>query len=159
MRFPGIISTLNDTPAEALRLPFEPHMVRVPAGKFLMGTSPEHAQRVLKETDNDKDWKRWLKDEQPQHELELPEYAIGKYPITNREYQVFIREAKYSPPDGWNGDEYLSEKGDHPMLNVSWQDVQQYCQWLSQKTGKAYRLPTEAEWEKAARGMDGRVFP
>ncbi len=145
--------------AEAARQPFEPQMVRIPAGKFLMGTTPEQAQRVLKEVNNDKEWQCWLKDEQPAHEVDLPEYFIGKYPVTNREYQLFVKETGQRPPRDWDGDQYPPEKGDHPVVNVSWEDAQAYCRWLSEKSGKAYRLPTEAEWEKAARGTDGRVYP
>lgn len=143
--------------AEAARLVFEPQMVRVPAGKFLMGTTKEQAAQVVKE--GGEDWKKWVEWEQPQHSVELSEYSIGKYPITNREYQAFVRDAKYNPPRGWDGDQFPAEKGSHPVVNVSWNDANEYCKWLSGKTGKNYRLPTEAEWEKAARGEDGRLYP
>lgn len=136
-------------PAEAARLVFEPQMIRIPAGKFLMGTTKEQAAQVIKE--GGKDWKKWVEWEQPQHTVELSEYSIGKYPITNREYQAFVREAKYTPPRGWDGDQFPPEKGGHPVVNVSWDDANAYCKWLSDKSGKQYRLPTEAEWEKAAR--------
>lgn len=136
-------------PAEAARLVFEPQMVRIPAGKFLMGTTKEQAAQIIKE--GGEDWKKWVEWEQPQHTVELSEYSIGKYPITNREYQAFVREAKYSPPQGWDGDQFPAEKGSHPVVNVSWDDANAYCKWLSEKTNKNYRLPTEAEWEKAAR--------
>jgi formylglycine-generating enzyme required for sulfatase activity len=136
-------------PAEAARLVFEPQMVRIPAGKFLMGTTKEQAAQVIEE--GGEDWKKWVEREQPQHTVELSEYSIGKYPITNREYQAFVREAKYKPPQGWDGDQFPAEKGSHPVVNVSWDDAVAYCKWLSEKTGKNYRLPTEAEWEKAAR--------
>ncbi|MDL1911163.1 formylglycine-generating enzyme family protein [Chloroflexi bacterium CFX6] len=143
--------------AEAARLVFEPQMVRIPAGKFLMGTTKEQAQQVIKE--GGEDWKKWVGWEQPQHTVELSEYSIGKYPITNREYQAFVRDAKYKPPQGWDGDQFPAEKGSHPVVNVSWNDANEYCKWLSEKTKKNYRLPTEAEWEKAARwkpSPDGR---
>jgi formylglycine-generating enzyme required for sulfatase activity len=137
-------------PAEAARLVFEPQMIRIPAGKFLMGTTKEQAAQVIKE--GGEDWKKWVEWEQPQHTVELSEYSIGKYPITNREYQAFIRDLKqHTPPRGWDGDQFPAEKGGHPVVNVSWEDANAYCKWLSDKSGKQYRLPTEAEWEKAAR--------
>lgn len=143
--------------SETARLVFEPQMVRIPAGKFLMGTTKEQAAQVVKE--GGEDWKKWVEWEQPQHSVELSEYSIGKYPITNREYQAFVRDAKYNPPQGWDGDQFPAEKGSHPVVNVSWKDADSYCKWLSEKSGKNYRLPTEAEWEKAARGEDGRAYP
>ena len=141
--------------AEAARLVFEPQMVRIPAGKFLMGSTKEQAAQAVKDG-ADKDW---VEREQPQHTVELSEYSIGKYPVTSREYQAFVRDAKYKPPRGWDGDQFPAEKGSHPVVYVSWDDATAYCKWLSEKSGKQYRLPTEAEWEKAARGEDGRVYP
>ena len=143
-------------PAEAARLVFEPQMVRIPAGKFLMGSTKEQAAQAIKDG-ADKDWIAW---EQPQHMFELSDYFIGKYPITNREYQAFLRDVKeQTPPRGWDGDQFPADKGSHPVVNVSWDDANAYCKWLNEKTKKNYRLPTEAEWEKAARGEDERVYP
>ena len=140
---------------EAARLVFEPQMVKIPAGKFLMGSTEEQAAQAIKDGAS----KDWVEYEQPRHTVELSEYSIGKYPITNREYQSFVHDAKYKPPQGWEGDQFPAEKGSHPVVNVSWDDATAYCKWLSEKTGKQYHLPTEAEWEKAARGEDGRVYP
>jgi formylglycine-generating enzyme required for sulfatase activity len=140
---------------EAAQLVFEPQMIRIPAGRFLMGSTKEQVAQAVKDG-ADKNWVIW---EQPQHSVELSEYSIGKYPITNREYQAFVRDAKYKPPRGWDGDQFSAEKGSHPVVNVSWEDANAYCKWLSEKTSKQYRLPTEAEWEKAARGEDGRIYP
>jgi toxoflavin biosynthesis protein ToxD len=133
----------------------EPQMVHIPLGIFLMGTTDIQAKQAI----NEGAMEMFVKEEQPQHEVELSEYFIGKYPVTNREYQAFIRDTKYSPPNNWDNDQYPAQKGEHPVIAVSWNDAQEYCKWLSQKTGKHYRLPSEAEWEKAARGMDGRVYP
>jgi formylglycine-generating enzyme required for sulfatase activity len=133
---------------------FEPQMVQIPTGKFLMGSTLEqlsHAANTLE--------KAWTNSEQPQREVILSEYWIGKYPITNREYQHFIRNTGHKPPRGWEGNQYPPEKGDHPVTNVSWNDAAAYCEWLISETGKNYHLPTEAEWEKAARGTDGRTWP
>jgi len=142
-------------PVESARLVFEPQMIRIPAGKFLMGSTSEQIAQAIKDGAD----KNWVQNETPQHAVELSEYSIGKYPITNREYQAFVRDAKYKPPQGWDGEQFPAEKGSHPIANVSWDDAGAYCKWLSVKTGKPYRLPTEAEWEKAARGEDGRVYP
>ena len=116
--------------------------MRVPAGKFLMGSTDDEYY-----------------DEKPQHTVELSEYLIGKHPVTNLEYQAFVRDAKYKEPEDWENDQFPTKKSNHPVVNVSWDDAIAYCKWLSQKTGKQHRLPTEAEWEKAARGIDGRVYP
>jgi formylglycine-generating enzyme required for sulfatase activity len=138
---------------EASRLLFEPQMVKIPAGKFLMGSTPEQAQRAINDGAK-KDWVEW---EQPQHTVELSEYFIGKYPITNQQYQAFIKEDGKSPK-GWDGDQYPQGKDAHPVVNVSWEDAMLYVKWLNEKTKKNYRLPTEAEWEKAARGENGRMW-
>jgi formylglycine-generating enzyme required for sulfatase activity len=119
---------------------FEPQMIHIPAGKFVMGS-------------NDYD------DAKPPHTVELSEYYIGKYPVTNREYQAFVRDAKYKAPKSWGGDQFPQGKANHPVVYVSWKDAVAYCKWLSKKTGSQYRLPTEAEWEKAARGTDDHRYP
>ena len=121
--------------------PVEPELVPIPAGPFLMGSTAGK--------DN----------ERPQHTVALSAYWIGKYPVTNAQYQVFVRNARALPPSHWDGTTYPEGQGDHPVVFVSWEQATAYCQWLSQETGKAYGLPTEAQWEKAARGDDGRTYP
>jgi formylglycine-generating enzyme required for sulfatase activity len=144
--------------AEPARQSFEPQMVHIPAGKFLMGITWEQMKKVFREAG--RDWEKRVQNEMHQHTVELSEYSIGKYPVTNREYQVFVKETSYKPPQRWDDNQYPPEKGDHPVVNVSWEDANAYCKWLSEKTKKPYRLPTEAEWEKAARGdKEARVYP
>ncbi len=134
---------------------FEPQLMRIPAGPFLMGSSPN---QIVNITDEMLETER-LRRERPQHIVELSEYFIGKYPVTNREYQLFVIDSGFPPPPGWNANQYAEEKGDHPVVNISWEAAVAYCKWLSEKTNKQFRLPTEAEWEKAARGVDGRIYP
>ena len=116
---------------------FEPKTVLIPTGPFLMG-SDESAGR---------------EDERPQHTVTLPDFRIGKFPVTNAQYAEFIRREKTQdvPKDaGWFLREPPADRLDHPVVNVSWYDAVAYCQWLCRETGRRYRLPTEAEWEKAA---------
>jgi len=87
------------------------------------------------------------------------EFEIGKYPVTNLEYQAFVQDTGHEPPRRWKGDQYPEGMGDHPVVYVTWHDAVAYCKWLSEKTGKPYRLPSEVEWERAARGTDAREFP
>jgi formylglycine-generating enzyme required for sulfatase activity len=115
--------------AQESRLPFEPEMVLIPPGKFLMGSN---------EGDSD---------EQPIHEVTIAyTFEISKYEVTFKEYDVFANATKRDLPtdSGW-------WRGNYPVIDVSFNDAQAYVKWLSDKTGKKYRLPTEAEWEYAAR--------
>jgi formylglycine-generating enzyme required for sulfatase activity len=124
----------------------EPEMVLIPAGEFLMGSDPQ----------KDKDAEE---DELPQHTLYLPDYYIAKTPVTNAQYATFVQAAGHKPPSYWEEGKPPRGKEDHPVVNVSWHDAMAYCRWLSEVTGRPYRLPGEAEWEKGARGTDGRIYP
>ena len=131
------------TPSLIKQQPYEPDMLLIPAGPFLMGSPDIESSETLP------------------REVILSAYYIGKYPITNREYAEYVsrEQTRDAPKIGWSGRKPLLDKLDYPVVDVSWHDAVAYCQWLSQQTGRAYRLPTEAEWEKAARGTDGRTYP
>jgi formylglycine-generating enzyme required for sulfatase activity len=97
--------------------------------------------------------KPWFSDEHPAHRVKLPLYFIDKYETTNAEYRTFAQNTGRKPPPDWNGGQTPDGKARHPVIHVTWEDANAYCLWA----GK--RLPTETEWEKAARGPDGLRYP
>ena len=99
-------------------------------------------------------------DERPQHKLHIPEHKIARLPVTNAQYALYIQDTKSKPPEHWRGSEVPPGLENHPVVNVSWHDALAYCEWLGEKTQKPVTLPSEAEWEKAARGnKDKRNYP
>ncbi|MBI4671793.1 MAG: SUMF1/EgtB/PvdO family nonheme iron enzyme [Chloroflexi bacterium] len=115
-----------------------PEMLSVPAGTFLMGDDQGDT------------------DERPQHAVMLSTYRIARHPVTNAEYKRFVEEMKHQAPQEWRGNDYPEGEGNHPVVNVSWNDARAFCIWLTLKTGQTHRLPTEAEWEKAASWDDAK---
>lgn len=114
-----------------------PEMVVVPAGSFMMGS------RLPPWRDN--------LDEVPRHLVTMSSpFALGKYPVTREEYSQFVSECECSEVDAWR-DPGFAQTDKDPVVNVSWEDAEEYVNWLSQKTGKQYRLPSEAEYEYAER--------
>jgi formylglycine-generating enzyme required for sulfatase activity len=125
--------------------PLSQNMVLIPAGEFRMG-SPLGSDS--------------FPDEAPQRLVYLSAFLIDRHEVTNDDYVRFVRATGHRIPENpkpastlWEDGRPLPGIGNHPVVNVSWDDAVAYCRWL----GK--RLPTEAEWEKAARGTDGRRFP
>jgi formylglycine-generating enzyme required for sulfatase activity len=164
--------------AEASRLLFEPQMVTMPAGPFLMGTPQaklDELLRLMKEEYEGVE-REWVEREIPQHEVTLDRYAISRYPVTVAEFARFVEDGGYATrehwteagwmrreSEGWTQPRYWEDEKwndpSQPVVGVSWYEALAYCNWLADKTGRAYRLPTEAEWEKAARSTDGRRYP
>ena len=126
-------------------------MVYIPPGEFLMGSNQMDTQGLGKEFGLRSG--RFYQDERPMRKLYLKGFYIDRYEVTNARYKKFIDATGLPPPRNWNGRTYPTGRADHPVNNVTWFDAQAYCKWA----GK--RLPTEEEWEKAARGPNGWTYP
>ncbi|HMV55905.1 MAG TPA: SUMF1/EgtB/PvdO family nonheme iron enzyme [Nitrospira sp.] len=124
----------SGTSAEGIKGKDGAPMVLIPAGPFTMGSNDG------------------LPAERPEHTVTLDAFYIDRYEVSMKHYRSFLVEAKHDAPPTWD-DEAAETVGDRPAVGMGWADAKAYCAWA----GK--RLPTEAEWEKAARGTDGRRYP
>jgi sulfatase modifying factor 1 len=131
-------------------------LMEIPAGEFTMGTTEEEVNTIL--ASNPKEKRESFAGEMPQHPVYLDTYYIGKTPVTVGQYKQFCRATNRQMPPAPDFNPNWS-KADHPIVYVSWNDAMAYCAWLSGETGYTVKLPTEAQWEKAARGSDGRKYP
>lgn len=122
--------------------------VKIPAGRFVMGSRDGN--------------KFAYDDERPQHTVEIPySFRIARFPVANAEFVEFVKATRFK------SNVVKADLPDHPVVNVAWHDAQAYCRWLTDKlrieqilnSNEIARLPTEAEWEKAARGEYGREWP
>lgn len=133
-----------------------PDLVTIPAGPFLMGSTLAQAETVTAQFSVALEWCLW---EVPQHTVELPTFQISRGPVSCAEYYAFVQATTYPAPMYWKGAQPPAALSEHPVVGICLADALAYCEWLSTTTGRAFRLPSEAEWEKAARGDDGRLFP
>jgi formylglycine-generating enzyme required for sulfatase activity len=114
----------------------EPQWINISAGKF------------------------WMGEGRASHQVDLPEFQIARVPVTNAQYALYVQDTNGKPPEHWRGGAVPPGLENHPVVNVSWRDAMAYCKWLGEKIQKTVNLPSEAQWEKAARGdQDKRSYP
>jgi len=125
---------------------FEPETIYILEGSFWMGSAEGTGVPPY---------------ETPQHEVNLPPYRIGKYPVTNAQYGEFISQSgrPVTVNMGWDGQRVPAGLEQHPVTGVTWYEALAYCQWLSERTERKYLLPNEAQWEKACRGGKNFIYP
>ncbi len=133
-----------------------PAFVVVPERPFLMGTPVAALSDLARRYGGTRESYR---EETPQHELRLPAFRIAITPTTNALYAAYVAATGVAAPSHWRNGLPPDALRDHPVVNVRWEDAQACCAWLRAVTGVPFRLPSEAEWEHAARGSDGRSFP
>ena len=128
------IGKCNKKIKELFSTNIEKNMIFIQGGTFAMGCTSEQGSDCYD-------------DESPTHSVSISDFHISKYEVTFEEYDVYCEATGAKKPDdeGWG-------RGERPVINVSWYDAKDFCEWLSKESGKTYRLPTEAEWEYAARG-------
>lgn len=125
---------------------FEPEMVYIAEGKFVMGSAPGPGIPPF---------------EYPSTEVDLPAYRIGLTPVTNALFEAYLNKKEIPPPPilGWDGQSVPEEMRELPVAGVTWFEARDYCLWLSEATGHEYSLPNEAQWEKACRGGNTSLYP
>lgn len=172
-------------PVASAPLPPLPDLIEIPAGPFVSGS--DRAERNYAYALDEAAYgspitrtQQWYEGEHPRAIVETGAYAIMATPVTNAQYAAFIRATWHHTPDvarktwesyglrhdyaetrrfAWRDGRPPAGRERHPVVLVGREDAQAYAHWLSETTGQTWRLPTEAEWEKAARGTDGRYFP
>lgn len=118
----------------------EPELVRIDGGWFTMGSGDGPGN------------------ERPAHRVWVDAFELARFQVTNAEYAEFLEGGGEEPPPSWH--DPLFDAPRQPVVAVSWLDAVRYCEWLSSVTGRHFRLPTEAEWERAARGgVEGARYP
>ncbi|NMC11372.1 MAG: formylglycine-generating enzyme family protein [Chloroflexi bacterium] len=138
-----------------------PDMILIPEGDYIIGISDSQINHLVRTELWATEWyeRDMFMIEQPQHKFHLKAFQLARTPVTNAEYYSFIWLTGYRVPREWIGFHYPDGQANHPVTGVSKIDAHAYIDWLNTQLNANYRLPTEAEWECAARGGDTRLYP
>jgi formylglycine-generating enzyme required for sulfatase activity len=138
----------------------DPPMVAVPGGRVAVGTPAEDVAAIAAAWAHVGIRRQWIDKEVPRHEVLVEAFALGRYPVTNWEFRAFLEDTRASwLPTSWTHGVYPPDRANHPVHTVPAAAAEAYAGWLSSQTGRRFRLPTEAEWEHAAAGPEGREYP
>jgi formylglycine-generating enzyme required for sulfatase activity len=137
-----------------------PGMLDIPGGAVEIGLDLSEVATVLERFSRLGLDASWIEKECPRHRLALRPYRMARYPVTNAEYRTFLLETGHRElPSSWAYRQYPLERANHPVYSVGADSADAYAAWLARRTGRGFRLPTEAEWEWAASGAGGLEFP
>jgi formylglycine-generating enzyme required for sulfatase activity len=142
--------------------PDEPAMIEVPAARTRLGLAPERVDEVTEQWRHVGVLREWIAKETPAFESEIAAFRLARYPVTNLEYRRFVEDTATDTewlPSSWQFGVYPHHLANHPVWTVPPEAADAYTAWLAQRTGRAFRLPTEEEWEYAAAGTEGREYP
>lgn len=140
--------------------PLDPMLVPVPGGEFEIGLRAQDVDRVAAHYASLDVERQHLRKEVPRHRVEVADFLIGRFPVTNLEYRTFLEaNTNTQIPTSWKFGAYPWWWSNHPVHGVTIEMARRYAAWLSSVTGRAFRLPTEREWEVAALGGGDQDYP
>ncbi len=138
----------------------QPDMISIEGGRVEIGLAKTQVEEIMREYQGLGLEKEWIEKECPRFQTQLRPYGLARYPVTNEEFRIFLIDTGYPEiPTSWTFRRFPAERSNHPVYTVSAEAADTYASWLATRTGRAFRLPSEAEWEWAAAGPEGREFP
>jgi formylglycine-generating enzyme required for sulfatase activity len=152
----NLLALCGDPRIETVR----PRMIDIPGGEVEIGLEPLEVSGVLERYSDLGLERGWIEKECPRHRVTLAPYRLAHFPVTNIEYRDFLLATGHPElPSSWRLRQFPLERANHPVYSVSARSAEAYAAWLERQTGRAFRLPTEPEWEWAAAGPTGHEFP